>query len=240
MPRPSGRAADQLRDISIDRNFTCHAEGSVLVSFGNTRVICTASVEESVPRFLRGKNSGWVTAEYGMLPRSTGSRMGREAARGRQGGRTQEIQRLIGRSLRAAVDLSLLGEHTITLDCDVIQADGGTRTASITGAFVALVDAINGLQRERKIKTDPLRDFVASVSVGVYQGEAVLDLDYIEDSKADTDLNVVMTEKGEFIEVQGTAEAAPFNRSELDQMLDLAGTGIMQLIDCQRRALASG
>jgi ribonuclease PH len=240
MPRPSGRAANQLRNIAIDRNFTCHAEGSVLVSFGNTKVICTASIEEGVPRFLRGKNSGWITAEYGMLPRSTGSRMGREAARGRQGGRTLEIQRLIGRSLRAAVDLSLLGEHTITLDCDVIQADGGTRTASITGAFVALVDAINRLQRERKIKTDPLRDFVASVSVGVYQGEAVLDLDYLEDSKADTDLNVVMTEKGEFIEVQGTAEAAPFTRSELDQMLDLAAQGITQLIGCQRAALAEG
>jgi ribonuclease PH len=240
MPRPSGRAANQLRDIAIDRNFTCHAEGSVLVSFGNTKVICTASIEEGVPRFLRGKNSGWITAEYGMLPRSTGSRMGREAARGKQGGRTLEIQRLIGRSLRAAVDLSLLGEHTITLDCDVIQADGGTRTASITGAFVALVDAINRLQRERKIKTDPLRDFVASVSVGVYQGEAVLDLDYIEDSKADTDLNVVMTEAGEFIEVQGTAEAAPFTRAQLDQMLDLAAAGITQLVACQRSALAEG
>ncbi|MFK8043674.1 ribonuclease PH [Congregibacter brevis] len=240
MPRPSGRATDQLRDISIERQFTCHAEGSVLVSFGNTRVICTASVEDSVPRFLRGKNSGWITAEYGMLPRSTGSRMGREAARGKQSGRTQEIQRLIGRSLRAAVDLSKLGEHTITLDCDVIQADGGTRTASITGAFVALVDAINGLQRDKKISTDPLRHFVASVSVGVYKGEAVLDLDYIEDSKADTDLNVVMAEGGEFIEVQGTAEAAPFSRSELDQMLDLASGGIATLMDCQREALAAG
>lgn len=240
MPRPSGRAADQLREISIERQFTCHAEGSVLVSFGNTRVICTASVEDSVPRFLRGKNSGWITAEYGMLPRSTGSRMGREAARGKQGGRTQEIQRLIGRSLRAAVDLSKLGEHTITLDCDVIQADGGTRTASITGAFVALVDAINGLQRDKKISTDPLLHFIASVSVGVYRGESVLDLDYIEDSKADTDLNVVMAEGGKFIEVQGTAEAAPFSRGELDQMLDLAGGGIAQLIECQRAALATG
>lgn len=240
MPRPSGRQADQLRDVSIERRFTCHAEGSVLVSFGNTKVICTASVEDSVPRFLRGQNSGWITAEYGMLPRSTNSRMGREAARGKQGGRTQEIQRLIGRSLRAAVDLSLLGEHTITLDCDVIQADGGTRTASITGAFVALVDAINGLQRDKKITTDPLGDFVASVSVGVFQGEAVLDLDYAEDSRAETDLNVVMTEKGEFIEVQGTAEGAPFRRDELDKMLELAGGGIAQLIAQQRSALATG
>ena len=240
MTRPSGRAVDELRPVTIERNYTCHAEGSVLVSFGNTRVICTASVEESVPRFLRGSNSGWITAEYGMLPRSTGSRMGREASRGKQGGRTLEIQRLIGRSLRAAVDLKKLGEHTITLDCDVIQADGGTRTASITGAFVALVDAINGLQRDKRIKTDPLRHFLASVSVGVYKGEAVLDLDYAEDSRADTDLNVVMTEAGEFIEVQGTAEAAPFRREELDRMLDLAGDGIRRLIDCQQQALAQG
>lgn len=240
MNRPSGRRPDQLRDITIQRNYTCHAEGSVLVSFGNTKVICTASVDESVPRFLRGQNSGWITAEYGMLPRSTGSRMGREAARGKQGGRTQEIQRLIGRSLRAAVDLSKLGEHTITLDCDVIQADGGTRTASITGAFVALVDAINGLQRDKRITVDPLNGFVASVSVGVYKGEAVLDLDYAEDSNADTDLNVVMTEDGEFIEVQGTAEAAPFKREELDRMLDLAGGGVRELISHQQKALAEG
>lgn len=240
MTRPSGRAVDELRPVSIERNFTCHAEGSVLVSFGNTRVICTASVEESVPRFLRGQNSGWITAEYGMLPRSTGSRMGREASRGKQGGRTLEIQRLIGRSLRAAVDLSRLGEHTITLDCDVIQADGGTRTASITGAFVALVDAINGLQRTKRITADPLQHFIASVSVGVYRGEAVLDLDYAEDSTAETDLNVVMTDAGEFIEVQGTAEAAPFKRDELDRMLDLADGGIRRLIECQRAALAEG
>lgn len=240
MPRPSGRAADQLREVSIERNFTCHAEGSVLVSFGDTRVVCTASIDNSVPRFLRGANSGWITAEYGMLPRSTGSRMGREAARGKQGGRTLEIQRLIGRSLRAAVDLSLLGEHTITLDCDVIQADGGTRTASITGAFVALVDAINGLQRDKRISTDPLRHFVASVSVGMYKGEAVLDLDYAEDSNAETDLNVVMHDGGDYIEVQGTAEAAPFRRDELDRMLDLAQGGIAQLIDVQRAALATG
>lgn len=240
MPRPSGRRPDQLREISLQRQFTRHAEGSVLVCFGDTQVICTASVDESVPRFLRGKNSGWITAEYGMLPRSTGSRMGREAARGKQGGRTQEIQRLIGRSLRAAVDLSKLGEHTITLDCDVIQADGGTRTASITGAFVALVDAINGLQRRKRISGDPLRHFVASVSVGICDGEAVLDLDYPEDSTAETDLNVVMSEAGDFIEVQGTAEGAPFRRSELDSMLDLASTGIGELIIAQREALATG
>lgn len=240
MSRPSGREPNQLREISLQRDYTCHAEGSVLVSFGNTKVICTASVDESVPRFLRGKNSGWITAEYGMLPRSTGSRMGREAARGKQGGRTQEIQRLIGRSLRAAVDLSLLGEHTITLDCDVIQADGGTRTASITGAFVALVDAINGLQRKRRITTDPLKHFVASVSVGVCDGSAVLDLDYAEDSTAETDLNVVMADSGDFIEVQGTAEGAPFTRSELDAMLDLAASGIGELIAAQRAALAEG
>jgi len=206
MQRPSGRTPEQLRDISITRNFTCHAEGSVLVSFGKTKVICTASVEEGVPRFLRGKGSGWVTAEYGMLPRSTGSRMGREASRGKQGGRTVEIQRLIGRSLRAAVDLKKLGENTINIDCDVIQADGGTRTASITGALVALVDAINYLQRKKIINTDPLLEMMASVSVGIYQGVPVLDLDYPEDSAADTDMNVIMGESGGFIEVQGTAE----------------------------------
>lgn len=238
MPRPSGRAADQMRPVSIERHFTCHAEGSVLVSFGATRVLCTASVEEGVPRFLRGEGSGWVTAEYGMLPRSTGTRMGREAARGKQGGRTLEIQRLIGRSLRAAIDLKKLGEYTITLDCDVLQADGGTRTASITGAFVALVDAIAGLQREKLLTSDPLRHFVASVSVGVCAGEAVLDLDYAEDSTAQTDLNVVMADTGEFIEVQGTAEAAPFKREELDRMLDLASGGIETLITAQREALA--
>lgn len=240
MPRPSGRAVDELRPVTLERDYTCHAEGSVLIAFGQTRVLCTASVEEGVPRFLRGSGSGWITAEYGMLPRSTGSRMAREAARGRQGGRTLEIQRLIGRSLRAAVDLSKLGEYTITLDCDVLQADGGTRTASITGAFVALVDAINGLQRSRRITTDPLRHFIASVSVGVFGEEAVLDLDYAEDSKAATDLNVVMTETGEFIEVQGTAEAAPFRRDEFDRMLDLATSGIASLIACQRQALAEG
>ncbi|MCP5147401.1 MAG: ribonuclease PH [Pseudomonadales bacterium] len=239
MQRPSGRAPAQLRDINIDRHFTRHAEGSVLVSFGHTRVICTASVEQGVPRFMRGQGRGWVTAEYGMLPRSTGSRMAREAARGKQGGRTVEIQRLIGRSLRAAVDLGKLGENTITIDCDVIQADGGTRTAAITGACVALVDAINFLQRKKLITGDPLLQMVASVSVGIYQGVPVLDLDYPEDSGADTDMNVIMGESGGFIEVQGTAEGAPFARRELDAMLDLAAEGINQLIARQKAALAS-
>ncbi|MEP1471300.1 MAG: ribonuclease PH [Halieaceae bacterium] len=238
MVRPSGRQPDQLRDISITRNYTRHAEGSVLVCFGDTKVICTASANAGVPRFLRGSGSGWVTAEYGMLPRSTGSRMNREASRGKQGGRTVEIQRLIGRSLRAAVDLKLLGENTITIDCDVIQADGGTRTASITGACVALVDAINHLQREKLLDTDPLREMVASVSVGIYQGVPVLDLDYPEDSAADTDMNVIMGESGGFIEVQGTAEGAMFGREELNGMLDLAGEGIARLITIQREALA--
>lgn len=239
MQRPSGRAPAQLRDISIVRNFTCHAEGSVLVSFGNTRVICTASVEQGVPRFMRGQGRGWVTAEYGMLPRSTGTRMAREASRGKQGGRTVEIQRLIGRSLRAALDLSKLGENTITIDCDVIQADGGTRTAAITGACVALVDAISFLQRDKLVTGDPLKQMIASVSVGVYQGVPVLDLDYPEDSAADTDMNVIMGESGGFIEVQGTAEGAPFERAELDGMLDLAAEGIGQLIAIQKEALAS-
>ena len=238
MQRPSGRAPAQLRDITITRNFTRHAEGSVLVAFGDTRVICTASVEQGVPRFMRGEGRGWVTAEYGMLPRSTGTRMAREAARGKQGGRTVEIQRLIGRSLRAAVDLGRLGENTILIDCDVIQADGGTRTASITGACVALVDAIRFLQRQKLITTDPLLQMVASVSVGIYNGEPVLDLDYPEDSAADTDLNVIMGESGGFIEVQGTAEGAPFSRSELDSMLDLAARGIGELIERQKAALA--
>jgi len=238
MDRPSGRQPDQLRDVSIERNFTCHAEGSVLVSFGDTRVICTASVEPGVPRFMRGQGRGWITAEYGMLPRSTGSRMGREASRGKQGGRTVEIQRLIGRSLRAAVDMEKLGENTITIDCDVIQADGGTRTASITGACVALVDAFNHLQREKGLKEDPLRQMVAAVSVGIYQGLPVLDLDYPEDSVADTDLNVIMGESGGFIEVQGTAEGAPFARSELDGMLSLAEKGIEELVALQKAALA--
>lgn len=238
MQRPSGRAAEQLRDINIIRNFTCHAEGSVLVSFGKTKVICTASVERGVPRFMRGQGRGWVTAEYGMLPRSTDSRMGREASRGKQGGRTVEIQRLIGRSLRAALDLNKLGEHTITIDCDVIQADGGTRTAAITGATVALVDAINYLQREKLITGDPLLQMIAAVSVGIYDGVPVLDLDYPEDSKADTDMNVVMGESGSFLEVQGTAEGAPFDREELNSLLDLAQLGVAQLIAKQREALA--
>lgn len=238
MQRPSGRAPDQLREIQIERHFTRHAEGSVLVSFGDTRVICTASVEAGVPRFMRGQGRGWVTAEYGMLPRSTDSRMGREASRGKQGGRTVEIQRLIGRSLRAALDMEKLGEYTITIDCDVIQADGGTRTASITGACVALVDALNHLQRKKLITQDPLREMIASVSVGVYEGEPVLDLDYPEDSAADTDMNVIMGESGGFIEVQGTAEGAPFARAELDAMLDLADAGIRQLIEKQKEALA--
>jgi ribonuclease PH len=239
MQRPSGRAPEQLREISIIRNYTRHAEGSVLVCFGETKVICTASVEKGVPSFMRGEGRGWVTAEYGMLPRSTGTRMGREASRGKQGGRTVEIQRLIGRSLRAALDLSRLGENTITVDCDVIQADGGTRTAAITGACVALVDAINYLQREKLLKEDPLQQMIASVSVGVYQGVPVLDLDYPEDSAADTDMNVIMDASGGLIEVQGTAEKATFTRAELDNMLDLAGEGIQQLIAIQRAALAS-
>lgn len=240
MIRPSARAPHELRNIVITRGFTCHAEGSVLVEFGNTKVLCTASVADSVPRFLRGKGQGWITAEYGMLPRSTGSRMDREAARGKQSGRTQEIQRLIGRSLRAVVDLSKMPDYTITVDCDVIQADGGTRTAAITGACVALVDALVGLQRDKVLKQDPLRQLVASVSVGLYQGVPVLDLDYPEDSSADTDMNVVMGEDGGLIEVQGTAEGATFDRSELNTMLDLAEAGIRQLFEAQRQALAEG
>ena len=238
MQRPSGRAADQLRPVIIETQFTRHAEGSVLVSFGDTKVICNATVEEGVPRFLKGSGQGWVTAEYGMLPRSTGSRMGREAARGKQGGRTVEIQRLIGRSLRAAVDLKALGEHQITIDCDVIQADGGTRTASITGACVALIEALRFLQRERRIHTDPLKHMVASVSVGMYQGQPVLDLDYPEDSNAETDMNVVMTEAGGMIEIQGTAEQEPFSEQEFAAMFSLAKKGIGELIALQRQALA--
>ena len=238
MSRPSGRRPEQLRNVKITRNYTKHAEGSVLVEFGDTKVICTASVDNSVPRFLRGKGQGWVTAEYGMLPRSTGSRMGREAARGKQGGRTQEIQRLIGRSLRAAVDLKALGENTIVIDCDVIQADGGTSTASITGACVALIDAISSLQKAGKIDASPLNNMVASVSVGIYKGTPVLDLDYAEDSNAETDMNVVMNSEGGFIEVQGTAEAAPFSEEELQQMMALAKRGIIDLVKVQQMALA--
>lgn len=234
--RPSGREANQLRAINITRNYTCHAEGSVLVEFGNTKVLCNATVEERVPGFLRGQGSGWVTAEYGMLPRSTHSRMGREAARGKQSGRTQEIQRLIGRSLRAAVDLEALGERSITLDCDVIQADGGTRTASITGAFVALKDAIQSLMDKGELQKSPLLGQVASVSVGIYEGTPVLDLDYDEDSSAETDMNVVMNDAGHFIEVQGTAEGHAFRRDELDELLDLADHGIKQLFDAQNKA----
>jgi ribonuclease PH len=238
MQRPSGRRPNQLRQIRIHRNFTCHAEGSVLVEFGNTKVICTASVEDMVPRFLRGQNRGWVTAEYGMLPRSTGSRMQREAARGKQSGRTQEIQRLIGRSLRAAVDMEKLGERTIHIDCDVIQADGGTRTASITGACVALIDALNGLERKKELVESPLKAFVAAVSVGIYEGEAVLDLDYLEDSTAGTDMNVVMNDQSGFIELQGTAEDGTYSAEELQSMLKLATQGIGEIIKIQKMALA--
>lgn len=237
--RPSQRAADELRPVRLTRRYTKHAEGSVLVEFGDTRVLCTASVDERVPAFLRGKGQGWVTAEYGMLPRSTGSRMDREAARGKQGGRTLEIQRLIGRSLRAVIDLKALGERSITIDCDVIQADGGTRTASITGGYVALADAVQHLLDRRVIGANPLQAQVASVSVGVYQGIPVLDLDYAEDCNAETDMNVVMNDHGDFIEVQGTAEGHPFSRTELMDMLDLAQGGIFRLIEAQRQALAA-
>jgi ribonuclease PH len=237
MTRPSGRAAHELRAVRIHRHFTRHAEGSVLVEFGDTRVLCTASVEEKVPPFLRGQGRGWVTAEYGMLPRSTHTRTDREAAKGKQSGRTQEIQRLIGRSLRSVVDMAALGERTVQLDCDVIQADGGTRTASITGAFVALHDAFAGLLDRGLIERIPVTDYIAAVSVGVYEGTPVLDLDYAEDSECETDMNVVMTGRGHLVEVQGTAEGAPFTRKELGAMLDLAEAGIGQLISLQRSAL---
>jgi ribonuclease PH len=237
--RPSGRAPDEIRPVRLTRHYTKHAEGSVLVEFGDTRVICTASVDESVPRFLRGQGRGWVTAEYGMLPRSTGSRMSREAATGRQGGRTVEIQRLIGRSLRAAIDMEALGERTVQLDCDVIQADGGTRTAAITGAFVALNDAVSTLLGRRALRASPIHGMVASVSVGIVDGEPVVDLDYAEDSTAETDMNVVMNDQAAFIEVQGTAEGHAFRRAELDGMLDLARKGIGELIEAQREALAA-
>ncbi len=235
--RPSGRSPDQLRPVTITRNFTCHAEGSVLIEFGNTKVICNASFDSGVPGFLRGKGTGWVTAEYGMLPRSTGSRMRREANQGKQGGRTLEIQRLIGRSLRAIVDMDSLGENTIVIDCDVIQADGGTRTASITGAYVALVDAINNAKEKGLITTNPLKGMIASISVGIYEGTPVLDLDYPEDSNAETDMNVVMNDEGKFIEVQGTAEGHAFSSEELNSMLDLANKGISELFEHQRNAL---
>jgi ribonuclease PH len=235
--RPSQRAHDQLRDVQIIRNYTKHAEGSVLIKFGDTHVLCTASVEEKVPGFLKGKGQGWVTAEYGMLPRSTGSRMDREAAKGKQSGRTQEIQRLIGRSLRGIIDLTKLGERSIHLDCDVIQADGGTRTASITGAYVALHDAVSSLIKTGKLSESPLKQAIAAISVGVHQGVPVLDLDYIEDSDCDTDMNVVMTEDGGFVEIQGTAEGVPFDRQAMNSMLDLAHLGIKQLIAKQKQAL---
>jgi len=237
--RPSGRAPDQLRSIRFTRQYTKHAEGSVLVEFGDTRVLCNVSVDEKVPNFLKGKGQGWVTAEYGMLPRATGSRMTREAAAGRQGGRTQEIQRLIGRSLRAAMDLKQLGERTLTVDCDVLQADGGTRTASITGACVALADAVGVLKSRKLLSANPLLQMVASVSVGIVQGVPVLDLDYAEDSSAETDMNVVMNEAGGFIEIQGTAEGAPFSAAEMQAMTTLAQQGIAQLISLQRTALGT-
>ena len=235
--RPSQRQPDQLRPVRLTRGFTCHAEGSVLVEFGATRVLCTASVEETVPGFLRGKGQGWVTAEYGMLPRATHTRSAREAAKGKQSGRTQEIQRLIGRSLRAVIDLAALGERQVVVDCDVLQADGGTRTAAITGACVAVHDAMVGLVAAGKLARNPMREFVAAVSVGIHQGLPVLDLDYAEDSDCDTDMNVVMTEGGGLIEVQGTAEGTPFSRAELNALLDLAELGGRQLFELQRTAV---
>lgn len=234
--RPSKREANQLRPIKITRNFTSHAEGSVLVEFGQTRVLCNASVIDGVPRFIKGKNQGWITAEYGMLPRATHSRSDREASKGRQGGRTMEIQRLIGRSLRTCVDLKTIGEHTITLDCDVIQADGGTRTAAITGACIALRDAVNWMVQREKIRKMPAFNYVGAVSVGVYRGQAVLDLDYAEDVLAETDMNVVMNEEGHFIEIQGTAEDRSFSREQLNGMLELAEAGIKELLELQKNA----
>lgn len=236
--RPSHRQPNELRQIKITTNYTMHAEGSVLVEFGDTKVICTASVEESVPRFLKGTDQGWITAEYGMLPRSTGSRMEREAVQGKQSGRSQEIQRLIGRALRAAIDLKALGEYTIKIDCDVIQADGGTRTASITGGCVALVTAVNSMLEKKMLTASPIRQLIASVSVGIYNGQPVLDLDYAEDSNAETDMNIVMTETGGFIELQGTAENGNFTKAQLQEMLDLAAHGIRQLVILQQKSLA--
>ena len=236
--RPSLRSANQLRDITITRNYTKHAEGSVLVEFGDTKVLCNASVEKSVPRFLKGSGKGWITAEYGMLPRSTNTRMDREAARGKQSGRSLEIQRLIGRSLRAAIDLTKLGEHTIKIDCDVIQADGGTRTASITGGCVAMMDAINHMIANKMLSTNPVKQLIASVSVGIFKGHAVLDLDYDEDSNAETDMNIVMTESGGFIEVQGTGEDGDFSHDQLLEMLALGKSGIEELVAKQKQALS--
>ncbi|MFZ9407315.1 MAG: ribonuclease PH [Burkholderiaceae bacterium] len=238
MARPSGRTPDSLREVRITRGFTCHAEGSVLVEFGRTRVLCTASIEDRVPGFLKGKGQGWMTAEYGMLPRSTHTRSDREAARGKQSGRTQEIQRLIGRSLRAVIDLQALGERTIQLDCDVLQADGGTRTAAITGAWVAAHDAIRWLLNKGMLAASPLRDSVAAVSVGLWQGQAILDLDYDEDSSCDTDMNVVMTGSGGIVEIQGTAEGQAFSRQQVDRLLDLAAQGIAALGQAQQQAIA--
>ncbi|HMT93493.1 ribonuclease PH [uncultured Thiothrix sp.] len=235
--RSSGRNPDQMRPVRFTRHYTCHAEGSVLVEFGNTKVLCTATVEDRVPPFLKGKGQGWVTAEYGMLPRSTNTRVQREAAKGKQSGRTMEIQRLIGRALRAVVDLEALGERQITLDCDVLQADGGTRTASISGAYVALQDAMTSLVKQGKLKKNPIYGQVASVSVGIYQGTPVLDLDYVEDSAAETDMNIVMNDAGQFIELQGTAEGHAFRREELDAMLFLANKGISEIMEAQNRAL---
>jgi len=235
--RPSNRTPAQTRPITITRQFTAHAEGSVLVEFGETKVLCTASFTEGVPRFLKGQGQGWVTAEYGMLPRSTHSRMDREAARGKQSGRTQEIQRLIGRALRACVDMKAVGENTIVIDCDVIQADGGTRTASITGACVALVDALNWARGKGIIKSNPLKFLIAAVSVGIYKGEAISDLEYIEDSAAETDMNVVMTETGKIIEIHGTAEGEPFSHEELLELLALAKNSIREIVDVQKAAL---
>lgn len=234
--RPSNREANQLREIKIERNYTKHAEGSVLVSFGDTKVLCTASISESVPRFLKGKKQGWLSAEYSMLPRATNTRNDREASKGKQGGRTLEIQRLIGRSLRACLDMKKLGEHTINIDCDVLQADGGTRTAAITGACVALKDAIDWMLNHDKIKQNPFKQYIAAVSVGLYRNQAVLDLDYAEDVIADTDMNVVMTQGGEFIEIQGTAEDGSFNQAQLISFTELAGLGIKQLIEKQQTA----
>ncbi|EAQ32583.1 ribonuclease PH [Idiomarina baltica] len=236
--RPSGRTAQQIRPVTITRNFTKHAEGSVLIEFGDTKVLCNATVEAGVPRFLKGQGQGWVTAEYSMLPRSTHTRSQREAARGKQGGRTMEIQRLIARSLRACIDLKALGENTITLDCDVLQADGGTRTASITGACVALVDALNYMRASKMVKVNPLKEMVAAISVGIVDGDAVSDLEYIEDSQAETDMNVVMTEAGKFIEIQGTAEGEAFSYDEMQSLVDIARVSIKELIDIQKAALA--
>ena len=237
--RPSKRTPNELRSITITRNYTKHAEGSVLVTFGDTKVLCTASIVKGVPKFLKDTDQGWLTAEYGMLPRSTHTRMDREAARGKQSGRTQEIQRLIGRSLRSVVDLSAIGENTIAIDCDVLQADGGTRTAAITGSCIALIDALKHLQKNGKVKQNPFKQLVAAISVGIYQGKPILDLDYDEDCKAETDMNIVMTEDGNFVEVQGTAENGTFNQQELNELLELAKKGLQELFALQKDSIKS-